>query len=314
MGNESSTRDYHLFTKPAELHKAVNTLKGLVAGITSDGITSDEVDELTNWCEIHGNLRDRHPFSELLPVIEDALKDGEIDRSEQEDIIWLCNNFIDDAKYYDVITSSIQFLCGLIHGIMADGALSDSEIRSLRLWISNNDFLRGTYPFDEIDSILHSMIDDAHVNEEERESLMAFLSNVIEFKDSKNLVASDFENLREKYSMRGICEYCPDLQFMGRTFCFTGASYRSTREEMEQYIENLGGIFRSSVTSKTDYLIVGNSGNPCWAYSCYGRKIETAMNLRKEGVKVQIINENDFWDAVWDAQINAKKEHSEQNG
>ena len=41
-------------------------------------------------------------------------------------------------------------------------------------------------------------------------------------------------------------------------------------------------------------------GPPCWAYSCYGRKIEEAMELRKSGAHVQIVNETDFWDAVWD--------------
>lgn len=29
-------REYRQFTKPAELHKAINTLRGLVAGINSD--------------------------------------------------------------------------------------------------------------------------------------------------------------------------------------------------------------------------------------------------------------------------------------
>ena len=52
---------------------------------------------------------------------------------------------------------------------------------------------------------------------------------------------------------------------------------------------------------KTNYLIVGNAGNPCWAYACYGRKIEEAVALRKEGAQVTIVNETDFWDAVDDA-------------
>ena len=46
--------------------------------------------------------------------------------------------------------------------------------------------------------------------------------------------------------------------------------------------------------------MVGNSGNPCWAYACYGRKIEEAVTLRKAGAKVVIVNETDFWDAVDD--------------
>ena len=75
---------------------------------------------------------------------------------------------------------------------------------------------------------------------------------------------------------------------------------------MKAEVEALGGAMRPSVTTKTDYLIVGNAGNPCWAYACYGRKIEDAMNIRKDGGKVQIINETDFWDAVWDEQANSK--------
>ena len=67
-------------------------------------------------------------------------------------------------------------------------------------------------------------------------------------------------------------------------------------------IARLGGKVRSSVSAKTDYLVVGNAGNPCWAYACYGRKIEEAVNLRKAGASIVIVNETDFWDAVDDIQ------------
>ena len=41
--------EYRKFTTPAELHKAINTLKGIVAGITTDRkISKDEVDELSH--------------------------------------------------------------------------------------------------------------------------------------------------------------------------------------------------------------------------------------------------------------------------
>jgi NAD-dependent DNA ligase len=72
---------------------------------------------------------------------------------------------------------------------------------------------------------------------------------------------------------------------------------------MKQTIEAKSGIFKSSVSKNTDYLIVGNAGNRCWAYSCYGRKIEEAMDLRKSGAKVQIVNEVDFWNAILDSDL-----------
>lgn len=300
---EKDIEEYRQFTKPAELHKAINTLRGMIAGITSyDGVSKDEINELANWCSIHAHLRDRHPFSEILPVVEAALGDGKIDDEEQKDILWLCNNFVDDAKYYDLVTSSIQFLHGFVHGIMADRELSDGEILRLRNWINENEFLRGIYPFDEIDSVLTAILADGVIEEKEREMLEAVFSNIIEFKDSLNLIESDYSVLRDKYSIQGICSVCPDIQFDNRLFCFTGRSYKGSRSDLVLKINELGGIYRESVSSKTDYLVVGNAGNPCWAFSCYGRKIEEAMNIRKLGGKIQIINETDFWDAVMDLE------------
>lgn len=124
---------------------------------------------------------------------------------------------------------------------------------------------------------------------------------VIDFTSSYNLSEKDFSQLRKKYSISGICAICPEIIFDGKLFCFTGESYRAKRAEIMETITSLGGKARSSVSAKTDYLIVGNAGNPCWAYACYGRKIEEAMNLRKGGAGIVIVNETDFWDAVDDA-------------
>lgn len=304
MAIPNPNSEYRIFTTPAELHKAVNMLRGIVAGIScTDGVSAYEIQEMIHWCSLHEHLRNRHPFSELLPLIDKSIQDGIIDEEEKQDILWLCNNFVDNSSYYDVSTSSIQFLNGLVHGLMADGELSDGEIRTLRFWLDANDFLQGTYPFDELCSIVHTIMEDKIITEDERNSLLAFMSNLIEFKDSINLVEANFDSLRAKYSIGGICAFCPEITIEGKVFCFTGESYRSTRSEIKTEIEKIGGIFRNSVTKNTDYLVVGNAGNPCWAYSCYGRKIEEAMALRKNGGKVLIINETDFWDAVWDSGL-----------
>lgn len=293
--------EYRRYTSPAELHKAVNMLKGIVSGIKADEIIVDsEVVELTHWCSLHAHLRNKNPFSELLPVIENALEDGVIDAEEREDILWLCSNFEADCQYYDVITSATQYLNGLIHGIMADGKLTDKEIVALNQWLTDNDYLQGTYPFDEILSLTSAMLADHKISPDERDTLMAFFSNFIDFRDSYNLMEPDFKKLREQYSVQGICAFCPEIEFEDKVFCFTGASYKATRAELADIVSTHGGLLRDGVSRKTNYLIVGNDGNPCWAYSCYGRKIEEAINLRREGFKLQIVNETDFWDAVSD--------------
>lgn len=301
MSNIKELLEYRKFTAPAELHKAVNTLRGIVAGITTDTIISkDEINELANWCILHEHLERKHPFNELLPVIRKAYKDGIIDTEESSDILWLCNNFISANDYYDLETSSLQFLFGLLQGIMADNELSDDEIKRLNKWLITNDFLDGTYPFDEIHSLVSSILLDGIVTPEERERLMAFIGEFIDTTMSYNISEKQLYELKNKYSINGICAQCQSLEFKDNVFCFTGASDRASRKEIAELILQHGGIYKDAVLQTTAFLIVGNKGNPCWAYSCYGRKIEQAENMRKAGNKIRIINEIDFWDILDD--------------
>ena len=68
--------------------------------------------------------------------------------------------------------------------------------------------------------------------------------------------------------------------FMGKTFVLTGTLSKLSREEAEEKISNFGGKSVSSVSKKTDFVLVGE--NP-------GSKLTKAQAL---GVK--IINENEF--------------------
>ncbi len=291
--------DFRIFCAPAELHKAINMLRGLVAGISCDTEISDaEIKELSNWISLHANLENRHPFTELIPAVAQVVEQDLVTEEAREDILYLCNQFSDGGEYYDLITSAIQVLHGLVHGVLADGELSDAEIRKLQDWLYDNDNLRGVYPYDELDSLICAALADGKISHDEREMLKGFLGTLIEFKDSRNLAEADFAKMRERYSVQGICAVCQEIEFEGKNFCFTGQSERGTRAEIQRIIKERGGAMRNGVSKKTDYLIVGNGGNPCWAFACYGRKIEEAIKLRKQGAKIMIVNEVDFWDAI----------------
>lgn len=295
--------EYYHFTSLARLNRSINTLRGLVVGINADGVVvPEELMELANWCSLHEDLRNHEPFSTLIPLVEDALVDGCISEEEREDILWACDHITGFCDYYDDITGSIQKLNGIAHGLLADRKLSDVEIRALQDWLSDNEFLNGTYPFDEIYSLTASILADGVVTEEERQTLMVALGELVDFRESYNLSVFDFAKMKEKYTLNGVCALSPDLSFSGKSFVLSGESSRATRKEITEQIEALGGLVKSDVSKKTDYLIVGNEGNPCWAFTCYGRKIEAAIKFRKAGAKVLIVNENDFWDAVMDAE------------
>ncbi len=78
-------------------------------------------------------------------------------------------------------------------------------------------------------------------------------------------------------------------------------STKYKRRELKEIVEQMGGNFTDSMTGKVDYLVVGSEWNPCWAYACYGRKVEAAVSYRKTGRNVQLVHEIDFHDAVADA-------------
>ena len=159
-------------------------------------------------------------------------------------------------------------------------------------------FLAGTYPFDEVYSLLSSVLADQVVTEDERNTLKSFFYTFIDTKESYNVNEPDVKALQEQYTIGGICAVSPAVTIAGKTFCFTGTSARAKRKEIAAIIEEAGGIYQDTITKAVDYLIVGAEGNPCWAFSCYGRKVEKAIQLRKAGHPIVLVNEHDFWAAL----------------
>jgi DNA ligase (NAD+) len=68
--------------------------------------------------------------------------------------------------------------------------------------------------------------------------------------------------------------------FAGKTLVVTGTLSRFSRDEIERWIEKLGGKASGSVSKKTDYLVAGLAA---------GSKLEKAKELN-----VPILSEEDF--------------------
>ena len=290
---------YKKFLGKAQRDKAIMTLDGILKGISIDGKINDkEVEELAYWCNLHRPYINKSFFKEVIPVIDEALRDYVLTRDEIEDILWVSQNFTNPTKYYQGVTLKTQRLHGILHGILADNVITDEEIFALQEWLDNNTSLVKSYPYDEICSLLLSILKDGIIDENERNTLKLFFSEFVDLSQSANLNALEIEQLQKDITISGICMSNPDITFENKLFCFTGISARAKRADISALIESLGGKHHDTVLDKTDYLIVGNEGNPCWAFSCYGRKVEKAMNMRKAGKQICIINETDFWDAI----------------
>lgn len=135
---------------------------------------------------------------------------------------------------------------------------------------------------------------DGKIDECEQKFLLDFCREFLR-KSPNLLIESEID---ENLIRHGVCSMCPDIQFTDRMFCFTGRSRNASRKVFADMVVRLGGQFSLRINNMVNYLVIGGEGNKAWAFSCYGRKVEQAVNLRKEGIPIQIVHEFDFWDAV----------------
>lgn len=145
--------------------------------------------------------------------------------------------------------------------------------------------------------MITGVMKDQKIDDEEQALLKAFFSEFTAMMDDRTITSPV---VSEGGTVVGLCAVCPEIEFTGSKFCFTGASTRYTRATLSATVERLGGEVTTSLNKQVRYLIIGADGNPCWAYACYGRKVEKAIELRRQGIRVLIVHENDFHDAVAD--------------
>jgi NAD-dependent DNA ligase len=290
-------RPYFRFTGPGRLEKAINSLIGLIEGISIDGIINDtEVSFINKWLQENAELAHHHPFTELMPVVAEAIADGVLTIEERLNILWLCEK-LRSTEFSNAATADMQRLHGLMAGIVSDNAISEDELRGLSAWLAEHEHLRTCWPYDEVDSLITGILRDGRIDDSERIQLHNFFGEFVALADNRTLVSPQ---LIQGGSFLGLCAVCPEMSFEGRRFVFTGASSKYSRTQFRSAVERLGGRVSESVSNKTDYLVIGADGNPCWAFACYGRKVEMAVTLRKQGARLLLVHENDFHDALSD--------------
>lgn len=288
--------DYIKYCTHAIADKALNTLEGIIEGISIDKeLNATELEELKFWCDVNAMLISKPPYSELLNTISTAIKDGVLTLDEKEDVLWLSKRLHSDGLYYDTVTADLQKLQGILCGIIADEKITKEELEGLQDWLVENEQLATYYPYDEIYSLVATVLQDGVVTKNEEDLLKGFFSQFVFIKKVGNEVSPEIKQSLESY---GICALAPEIDFPDHVFCFTGKSVKAKRKDIAEIVEESGGKYNDRITKETNYLIIGNNGNPCWAFSCYGRKVEKAMNMRKQGVSIVLVNEVDFWDSL----------------
>jgi NAD-dependent DNA ligase len=297
--SELNQKELEVFTSKARADKAINSLKGILLGINLDEqVNKKEIDELKKWAENHRGLINRNPFKEFMTIIDETVSNNIPATETIEDLFWLCQKYENDNFYYNAVTTDLQTLQGICHGILADGIINEKEVNDLDKWLEQNSHLSTYYPYDEIRSLILSIVSDGIIEEEEILVLKAYLNQFVNIENKE--IANQIKLETADINISGHCTSDPNIDFDGKTFCVTGVLKSGKRSELESVISDLGGIPTKSVTKNTDYLIVGDNGNQAWAFACYGRKVEKALEMRKDGHQICLVHEYDFIDTVED--------------
>ena len=189
------------------------------------------------------------------------------------------------AAYANEMKRSLGALLGIAQGVLADGILTDAEIQFLDDWLSGNSAIATSWPGDVLHRRVKSVLEDGKVTPDERAHLVDTLTKLVGGR------LDELANLTHVTDM--IFDDVPEVRFPGYVFCLTGNFVYAPREVCIRETEQRGGLVKSGVSKKLDYLVVGGLGSPEWKHGSFGTKIEKAMQL-KQKASIVIVHE-DRW-------------------
>jgi len=171
-------------------------------------------------------------------------------------------------------------ICGLIRGLLADGAVSEGEARYFRDWVKARPELLRDPLFASLVTRVDRVFADGIVTSDE----------LIELKD----IFTEYAGPEETPTTLPLDKPAPKLQIKGQLYCFTGKFLSGTRDWCCEQIESRGGRTTNTISTDLSVLVIGSKVSHAWANQTYGRKIESAVGVKQEGYKLAIVVE-DHW-------------------
>lgn len=182
-----------------------------------------------------------------------------------------------------LLKRSCESLIGIAAGLVADGELNNKEIQFLSTWLAEHDEVAKTWPGEVIYKRVVAVLADGVITSEERDYLQKTLTDLVggSFSDD-GAIASESTDL--PVDMEAIVE------IPSASFCFTGQFLFGTRSACERTVEQRGGSI-ASVSWKLDFLVIGELSSRDWKYSSFGTKIQSAVQMKRDGAKLAIVSE-----------------------
>ncbi|BFG81411.1 hypothetical protein PTKU46_94450 [Paraburkholderia terrae] len=184
-----------------------------------------------------------------------------------------------------IIDRKIDELIGIMKGILADGNVSESEAEYLLRWIQANRDVTDVWPACVLYTRIAKALSDGVLDSNEEKELLELLMSSV----GRN-TAPEFGETSNSTQLP-VTVPAPEIQFAGRTFCFTGRFFSGTRDWCHEQVATRGGVPADSVTKKLNYLVIGDIGSRDWLHSTFGTKIQKAATYAAGGTPLIIVAE-----------------------
>ena len=169
---------------------------------------------------------------------------------------------------------ALQQLHSILLGITSDVKIEADEVQFLQKWLSDNSSLSGQFPYDRVARVVAEALDDGILEDFELQEMQDLFT---EFTQP---------------STKSIFSTTPLTTLSDKCVVLSGDFEYGYKDMVKELIEEKGGIVKSSVSGKTDYLIVGEFGSADWSNGNYGTKIKKAIELQDQGKQILIVKES----------------------
>lgn len=88
---------------------------------------------------------------------------------------------------------------------------------------------------------------------------------------------------------------CDSIEISGKSICLSGEFDCGSKADVSTKLINAGASIHSSVTQKTDILLIGGQGSSAWSCGKYGTKVKKALELKEKGFNIRLVREADFF-------------------
>ncbi len=268
------TRDFSAYISSPELRKKISELYGMLRGFTLDGVISkDEAEYLSVWKDENTKYADHEEIESIISTIDCILTDGVVTLEEIESLQRQIKVYMDVING-SLITLATQILDGIMKGIIEDGEITADECSNLRIWMYDNIYLSGHFPFNRLLEVLDKVLEDEILTPDESDEIMRTIHELL----------NPVEITRKQiYSVSG------------KHVCLSGDFAHGKKSDVEALLVAEGAIIDGNIRKSTDILMIGDS--ECCSYSngTYGTKVKKAMEFNEKGSNILIIKEADYF-------------------